>query len=139
MVVDSDDGGRYFAADYEQSQERERLRRLEAMSDRTTIRALDTVGVGPGWHCLEVGAGGGSVARLLGERVGPTGRVVAADLDPRFLDGHDGTTPRRFFSTNQKDNVVSSCRRVRRAERSSPSARAADPLRCYPILRLGEH
>ncbi|MFV8244619.1 class I SAM-dependent methyltransferase [Mycolicibacterium peregrinum] len=86
MPIDADEGGRYFAADYETTQERERLQRLESMSDRTTIRALDTVGVGPGWHCLEVGAGGGSVARWLAERVGATGRVVAADLDPRFLD-----------------------------------------------------
>ncbi|MUM28957.1 class I SAM-dependent methyltransferase [Mycobacterium sp. CBMA295] len=87
MGVDADEGGRYFAADYEATQERERLRRLESMSDQSTIRAMETVGVGPGWHCLEVGAGGGSVARWLGGRVGPTGRVVAADLDPRFLDG----------------------------------------------------
>ncbi|MEV0672824.1 methyltransferase domain-containing protein [Mycobacterium sp. NPDC050441] len=86
MAVDSDEGGQYFAADYELAQERERLRLLESIGDPRTIRAFDTVGVGPGWHCLEVGAGEGSIARWLGGRVGPTGRVVAADLDPRFLD-----------------------------------------------------
>ena len=32
-----------------------------------------------------MGAGAGSVVRWLSERTGPTGKVVAADLDPRFL------------------------------------------------------
>lgn len=86
MAIDADADGRYFAADYEATQERERLQRLEALGDPRTIRTFDTIGVGPGWRCLEVGAGGGSVARWLGGRVGPTGHVVAVDLDPRFLD-----------------------------------------------------
>jgi tRNA A58 N-methylase Trm61 len=38
-----------------------------------------------GWRCLEVGAGGGSVARRLGERVGATGSVLALDLDTTYL------------------------------------------------------
>lgn len=86
MAIDADADGRYFAADYEATQERERLQRLEALGDPRTIRTFDTIGVGPGWRCLEVGAGGGSVARWLGGRVGLTGHVVAVDLDPRFLD-----------------------------------------------------
>ena len=72
--------------------ERERLRSLEELHDGATIGAFDRVGVGPGWRCLEVGAGAGSVARWLAERVGPTGRVVATDLDPRFLNGDGGDT-----------------------------------------------
>ncbi|WP_454792466.1 class I SAM-dependent methyltransferase [Mycolicibacterium lutetiense] len=86
MPIDADEGGRYFAADYEETQERERLQRLEGLGDPRTTRTFDTIGVGPGWRCLEVGAGGGSVARWLGSRVGPTGHVVAVDLDPKFLD-----------------------------------------------------
>jgi SAM-dependent methyltransferase len=35
-----------------------------------------------------VAAGDGSVARWLANRVGPDGRVVATDLNPRFLLGH---------------------------------------------------
>lgn len=38
-----------------------------------------------GWRCLEVGAGGGSIAAWLGQRVGPSGQVVATDIDPRFV------------------------------------------------------
>jgi SAM-dependent methyltransferase len=64
---------------------RERLAMLEAALDPLTARHLDTVGVGPGWHCLEVGAGGGSVTRMLCERVGPEGRVLAVDLEPALL------------------------------------------------------
>jgi ubiquinone/menaquinone biosynthesis C-methylase UbiE len=41
-----------------------------------------------GWHCLEVGFGAGGVALWLAGQVGSTGRVVAVDIDPRFLDGH---------------------------------------------------
>lgn len=77
---------RYFAADYEATKESDRLRQLEELCDPWTVRALDNVGLAPGWHCPEVGAGGGSIARWLGERVGPTGHVVALDLDPRFLE-----------------------------------------------------
>jgi SAM-dependent methyltransferase len=35
-----------------------------------------------------VGCGAGGLALWLAERVGGTGRVLATDLDPRFLDGH---------------------------------------------------
>ena len=42
--------------------------------------------VQPGWRCLEVGAGRGSQARWLAEQVGPTGEVVATDVDTRYLE-----------------------------------------------------
>ena len=64
---------------------RERLEMLEAACDPFTARHLDKVGVGAGWRCLEVGGGAGSVARMLCERVGPDGRVVAVDLEPALL------------------------------------------------------
>jgi SAM-dependent methyltransferase len=66
-------------------EERRRLNAVEASWDPTTIRNLQPIGVGLGWHCLEVGAGGGSIAVWLCGRVGAMGRVVATDLDPRFL------------------------------------------------------
>lgn len=64
---------------------RERLEALEAACDPITEAHLDTVGVAPGSYCLEVGAGGGSVARMLCDRVGPDGRVLAVDLEPTLL------------------------------------------------------
>jgi len=78
---------RYFAADADAAFERERLRLLGQLMDPMTTGRLDRLGVGRGWRCLEVGAGDGSVARWLAARVGPTGRVVATDIDPRFLEG----------------------------------------------------
>ena len=63
-----------------------RFAALAALFDPTTERHLADRGVAPGWHCLEVGGGGGSITTWLGERVGPTGRVLATDLDTRFLE-----------------------------------------------------
>jgi SAM-dependent methyltransferase len=58
---------------------------LEATFDPSTIGYLTGVGVTDGWMCWEIGAGGGSIARWLAERVGPAGRVLATDIDPRFI------------------------------------------------------
>jgi SAM-dependent methyltransferase len=58
---------------------------LEAALDPSTIRYLAGLGVSDGWSCWEVGAGSGSIASWLAERVGPTGRVLATDIDPRFI------------------------------------------------------
>jgi len=77
----------YFAADAESQQELERLRLIESLGDPATTRRLASLGVDTGWQCLEVGAGAGSIARWLSERVGPDGSVVATDIDTRFLGG----------------------------------------------------
>jgi 2-polyprenyl-3-methyl-5-hydroxy-6-metoxy-1,4-benzoquinol methylase len=69
-------------------QERDRLRALESLFDGFTTRQLADLGVGEGWRCLEVGAGAGSIARWLADRVGGSGRVLAIDLDLRFLQDH---------------------------------------------------
>lgn len=70
----------------------EERRRLELLARRLnpgTQRRLRERGIAPGWHCLEVGAAEGSMSRWMAEQVGPAGRVVAADVDLRFLDGVD--------------------------------------------------
>lgn len=59
---------------------------LAAMFDEPTFRTLRGVGIRPGWDCLEIGAGGGSVARWIAEQVGPQGVVTATDLDIRWLE-----------------------------------------------------
>jgi SAM-dependent methyltransferase len=66
--------------------ERTRLRALEAVLDPGSIHVLDTIGVERSWRCLEVGGGGGSIARWLCEHAGS---VVATDLSPRFLEEID--------------------------------------------------
>lgn len=59
---------------------------LADLYDEETMRCLQVVGVAPGWQCLEVAAGGGSIARWLAGQVGRDGRVLATDLDTRFLE-----------------------------------------------------
>jgi SAM-dependent methyltransferase len=81
----SQSGGGYLL-DHTWPAERARLESLQAVLDPGTIRALDATGVGPGWRCLEVGAGAGSVAAWLCDRAGPEGRVVATDLQTEFLE-----------------------------------------------------
>ena len=76
---------RYFF-DQAAEQERTRLGGLSALFDPVTFRHLAAIGVGPGWRCLEIGAGAGSVAGWLSAKVGPDGRVTATDVDVRFLD-----------------------------------------------------
>lgn len=61
-----------------------RLRALEQVWDENTCSLLAPV-IQRGWRCLELGAGAGSIARWLAERVGPSGSVVAADINCRFL------------------------------------------------------
>jgi SAM-dependent methyltransferase len=72
-------------AEVDADAESARLALLEQCRDPGTIRRLGELGVGPGWRCLEVGAGRGSIMRWLAERVSPGGSVVAVDIDPRFL------------------------------------------------------
>ncbi|MHB9031712.1 MAG: hypothetical protein ACYC6L_01565 [Anaerolineae bacterium] len=69
--------------------ERSRLQLLEQMLDPLTQQHLGDLGLAPGWRCLEAGSGAGSIARWLAMRVGSTGRVVAADIEPG-LSGASG-------------------------------------------------
>jgi ubiquinone/menaquinone biosynthesis C-methylase UbiE len=62
-----------------------RFASLEGLFDPVTTRIMESIGVREGWRCLEIGGGGGSIARWLAQRVGSSGHVVVTDLDPRFL------------------------------------------------------
>ena len=75
---------RYGVSDDEVDIERVRLAMLAEALDPRTFRLLERVGVEPGMHVLELGAGTGSVSAWLAERVGPTGRVMSTDIDLRF-------------------------------------------------------
>jgi SAM-dependent methyltransferase len=68
----------------------EQYRWLALAYDPMTLERLAQTGVGPGWRCLEVGAGSGSVAEWLARRVSPTGGVVATDIDPAFVPAVEG-------------------------------------------------
>lgn len=76
---------RYLFASAGESAELLRLRALEAVFDPATQRHLLSTGAWAGRHCLEVGAGAGSIAAWMHAQVGPGGRVVAVDHNVRFL------------------------------------------------------
>ena len=63
-----------------------RFSALASLLDPWTTSHFERLGVAEGWRCLEVGAGGGSIAAWLGERVGRSGQVIATDLDTRWLE-----------------------------------------------------
>jgi SAM-dependent methyltransferase len=75
-----------YALDQSWYAERDRLTSLTALYDEGTVDLAVRLGLGPGWRCADVGAGTGTVARLFAERVGPGGRVLAVDVDIRFLE-----------------------------------------------------
>lgn len=98
--------------------ETERLVTNEAIWDPGTFANFEQAGVGPGWDCLEIGAGAGSAARWLAKRVhgasgdgkgtgtGGTasgGRVVATDVEVtrlRYLEDHGVEVWRHDISTS---------------------------------------
>jgi SAM-dependent methyltransferase len=53
---------------------------------RPLATALERLGLGPGWRCVDVGAGGGDVSVALASVVGHDGRVYAVDSDPLARD-----------------------------------------------------
>jgi SAM-dependent methyltransferase len=79
----------YRAPDETAELERKRLQYLSALFDEPTISRLRRLEVRPGWRCLEIGAGSGSVARALAALVAPDGEVLATDVDDRFLSGDE--------------------------------------------------
>ena len=61
-----------------------RLGLLERIYDPASRRRRGFVQ--PGWRCLEIGAGRGSMTAWLAELVGPAGEVVATDIDLTYLE-----------------------------------------------------
>lgn len=84
MLVDPGEG--YLLAN-EQTQAGTRFEALATLFDPCTFRHLSDLGVGSGWRCWEVGAGGMSVPVWLAAQVGPTGLVIATDIDTSWLAG----------------------------------------------------
>jgi SAM-dependent methyltransferase len=72
-----------YAYDAAWQQERARLAGIEALWDSGSRALLAELGAGPGWECLEVGAGGGALVEWLAAQ---GARVVATDIDPRFVE-----------------------------------------------------
>lgn len=75
----------YVFTSAEDQLELTRLQAIEREFDPASCRRLCATGLATGWRCLEVGPGAGSLMQWMGERVGPSGQVVALDLSTKFL------------------------------------------------------
>jgi SAM-dependent methyltransferase len=74
-----------YVYDQAWKEERERLAGMERLWDPGTQAIIEPLGLSSGWSCLEVGAGAGSIAEWLADRVGPEGSVLATDVSTRYL------------------------------------------------------
>jgi SAM-dependent methyltransferase len=62
------------------------LVRPERESEEQPDRALDLIGIAKGSTAADIGAGAGYITWRLAERVGPTGKVYANDIQSSMLD-----------------------------------------------------
>jgi SAM-dependent methyltransferase len=74
-----------YVLPHERAGERQRLALMSALLDPLELEHIARLGAGPGWRCLEVGSGNGSISRALAERVGPGGHVVVSDIDIAYI------------------------------------------------------
>jgi ubiquinone/menaquinone biosynthesis C-methylase UbiE len=72
---------------------------MSKVLDPWTRGYLTSLGVGEGWHCLELGGGNGSIAEWLAATVGSSGSVTAIDINPVLLE----LVPAQNLSVHQMD------------------------------------
>ncbi|MEV1021609.1 methyltransferase domain-containing protein [Streptomyces sp. NPDC050264] len=92
-------GGHAYLLDNQQPEAGRRFDAFSTLFDPTTFRHIERFGIGPGWRCWEVGAGGTSVVSWLARKVGPTGRVLATDIDTSWQT----TAPRTPVEVRRHD------------------------------------
>jgi len=81
-----------YVLDNQHADAQVRFDALAAVHNLSTFRHIEALGIAKGWECWEVGAGAPSVPTWLSEQVGPTGRVLATDID-LFRLGSDEPLP----------------------------------------------
>jgi SAM-dependent methyltransferase len=74
---------RDYVLDQGFADERSRLSGMESLWDPGSRALLCELGIGSGWRCLEVGAGGGSMVQWMADQ---GASVVAIDIDTRFVE-----------------------------------------------------
>src|SRR5689334_25095037 len=90
---------RGYLLDNARAEAGERFVWLAELFDGVTRGHVDRLGVGPGSRCWEVGAGGPGIPEALAAAVGPTGYVLATDIDPSWLKTGAGYEVRRHDVT----------------------------------------
>jgi SAM-dependent methyltransferase len=75
----------YIFTESQHLKEFKRLQAIEQVFDPASRRLIQATGIAANWRCLEVGAGAGSIAKWMAAIVGKNGKVVAVDLNTRFV------------------------------------------------------
>src|SRR3954451_22841197 len=81
---------RGYLLDNARAEAGERFGWLAELFDGVTRGHFDRLGVRAGSRCWEVGAGGPGIPEALAAAVGPTGHVLATDVDPSWLTAGEG-------------------------------------------------
>jgi hypothetical protein len=74
-----------YLLDHQEVEAGTRFDALSAPFDPVTFAHMSRLGIAEGWQCWEVGAGGPTVATWMAAQVGPTGRVLATDIDLAWM------------------------------------------------------
>jgi SAM-dependent methyltransferase len=80
-----------YAFPHSAEDESRRLELLEQRLDPLTKQRIQRLGIGQSARCLEIGGGRGSITRWLSDVAGPTGHVIATDLQIGFLSEIDAS------------------------------------------------
>lgn len=62
-----------------------RLSQLALILDEHSRGFLTDQGIAPGWQCLDVGPGAGTITAWMAEQVGSGGHVTAIDINPQHM------------------------------------------------------
>lgn len=75
-----------YTLPHELSGEEQRLSLMSKLLDPMERAHIERLGLRPGWRCLEIGCGNGSISQWLAQRVAPKGHVVGTDIDTKFIN-----------------------------------------------------
>lgn len=84
-LVSAQEASPRYAFDNDSGEAANQLAYIGETTDSHTRTILDKIGVSAGWRCWDVGAGAGTIAHWLAERVGPDGQVLASDVKPQHI------------------------------------------------------
>jgi ubiquinone/menaquinone biosynthesis C-methylase UbiE len=99
------------------AEEYERLRNQAQKLEPATKRIFQSIGLRGGSSCLDVGCGPGEVMRLMGEIVGPSGRVTGLDRDTRA--GREAISRLQASGTSQYRLIEADIETIRDVDRES--------------------
>jgi predicted O-methyltransferase YrrM len=79
----------YIFESAQENEEFERMKQIEDTFDEKTKELIQNSGIAPGWNCLELGTGAGSVLKWMSFAVGNEGNVIGIDKNIKFIKSID--------------------------------------------------